>query len=69
MLARPLAALRVLELVGAEALLADAAVDERVGEAADVARRLPDLRVEDDRRVEGDDVVALAAPSPPASAP
>ena len=58
-LARPLAALRVLEVVGAEALLAELAVDERVGEAADVAGRLPDLRVEDDRRVERDDVVAL----------
>ena len=58
-LARPLAALGVLEMVGAEALLAELAVDERVGEAADVAGRLPDLRVEDDRRVEGDDVVAL----------
>ena len=53
------AALRVLELVGAEAQLAGAAVDERVGEALDVARRLPDARVEDDRRVERDDVVPL----------
>ena len=68
-LARPLAALRVVEMVGAEAQLADAAVDERIGEAADVTRRLPDLRVQDDRRVERDDVVALAAPSPRASAP
>src|SRR5207237_8023227 len=39
--------------------LAGAAVDERVGEAGDVAGRLPDAWVEDDRRVEGDDVVAL----------
>ena len=53
------AALLVCEVVGAEALLAGAAVDERVGEAGDVARRLPDLRVEDDRGVERDDVVAL----------
>ena len=37
-----LAALRVLEPVGAEAELARAAVDERVAEARDVARRLPD---------------------------
>ncbi len=62
-LARPLARLaaaaRELELVGAEAELAGAAVDERVGEAGDVAGRLPDARVEDDRGVEGDDVVAL----------
>ena len=48
-----------LDVVGAEAQLAGAAVDERVGEAADVAGRDPDLRVEDDRRVEQDDVVAL----------
>ena len=63
-LRRPLAAahllvLRVGEVVGAEAQLAGAAVDERVGEAAHVAGRLPDLRVEDDRGVERDDVVAL----------
>ncbi len=58
-LARLAAAARDLELVGAEAELARTAVDERVGEAGDVARRLPDARVEDDRGVEGDDVVAL----------
>ena len=58
-LARPAAALRVVELVGAEAQLARAAVDERVGEAGDVAGRLPDARVEDDRGVERDDVVPL----------
>ena len=58
-LARLLAALRVLEPVGAEAQLAGAAVDERVGEAGDMARRLPHARVEDHRRVERDDVVAL----------
>ena len=58
-LARLAAAARLLELVGAEAELARAAVDERVGEAGDVAGRLPDARVEDDRGVEGDDVVAL----------
>ncbi len=59
-LARSLAALRLVDLVGAVAPLAEAAVDERIGEAGDVPRRLPDGRVEDDRRVEGDDVVALA---------
>jgi hypothetical protein len=42
MLARPLAALGLVEVVGSVAALAEAAVDERVGEAADVARRLPD---------------------------
>ena len=57
MLRRPPAALRVLELVGAEAKLAGAAVDERVGECVDVAGRDPDLRVEDDRRVERDHVL------------
>jgi hypothetical protein len=51
--------LREFELVGAEAELACAAVDERIGEAGDVARRLPHPGVEDDRGVEGDDVVAL----------
>ena len=35
------------------------ALDERVGEAVEVAGGLPDLRVLEDRRVEGDDVVAL----------
>src|SRR6185503_18929362 len=62
-LAWPLAglapALFLSEVVGTEALLAGAAVDEWIGEPRDVARRLPDLRVEDDRGVEGDDVVAL----------
>jgi hypothetical protein len=59
-LARLAAALRLGELIGPEAPLARAAVDERIREPADVARRLPDLRVEDDRRVERHDVVALA---------
>src|SRR5205085_4538146 len=51
-LARPLSAVRELELVGAEAELARAAVDHRVGEAGDVARRFPDARVEDDGGIE-----------------
>ena len=59
MLARPLAALLLCEVIRAEALLAEAAVDQRIGEARDVPRGIPDRRVEDDRRVEGDDVVAL----------
>ena len=49
---------RALEVVLAEAELAVAAVDHRVAEAGDVARRLPDARVHDDRRVDADDVVA-----------
>ena len=60
MLARLPAALLLGEVVVAKALLARPAVDERVGEPCDVAGRLPDLRVEDDRRVQRDDVVALA---------
>src|SRR5262249_50167269 len=41
------------------------AVDQRVGEAGDVARRLPDPRVHDDRGVDADDVVALLDHGPP----
>jgi hypothetical protein len=59
MLARLAAALRVLELVRTEAQLAGAAVDERIGEALDVTRRLPDPGVQDDGRVERHDVVAF----------
>ncbi len=58
-LRRTASALAGLEVVGPEAELAGAAVDQRVGEAADVTRCDPDLRVQDDRRVEGDHVVAL----------
>ena len=47
------------EVVGAEAQLAGAAVDHRVGEAADMARGDPDLRMQDHGRVERDHVVAL----------
>ena len=50
---------RLGEMVGAEALLAGAAVDQRVREPGEVARGLPRARVLDDRRVERDDVVAL----------
>ena len=46
----------------AEAMLAVAAVDHRVGEAGDVAGGLPDPRVHDDRRVDADDVVAQRGP-------
>ena len=51
--------LRVCEVVRSEPELAGAAVDERVGEAGHVARGLPHAGVEDERRVERDDVVAL----------
>ena len=58
-LARALAALGALEMIGAEAELARPAVDERVAESADVPRCDPHVGVEDDRRVERDDVVPL----------
>ena len=48
-----------VEMVGAEALLAGAAVDERIGEAREVPGGLPRARVLEDRRVQRDDVVAL----------
>ena len=47
------------EVVGAEALAAGPAVDERVGEPVEVARGLPHARVLEDRRVDRDDVVAF----------
>jgi hypothetical protein len=49
-----------IDLVDAIALLALLAVDHRVGEVGDVARRAPDHRVHQDRRVEADDVLAVA---------
>src|SRR5439155_6804912 len=52
-------ALQLAEMVLAKAVLAGAAVDQRIGEAGEVAARLPDARVLDDRAVEGDDVVAV----------
>src|SRR6266511_3949553 len=58
-LARLPPALALVELVRAEAELTGPAVDERVAEALDVPRRLPHARVENDRGVQGDDVVAL----------
>ena len=44
-------------VVGAEAVLAVPAVDQRIGEAGDVAGRLPDLRMHQDRGIEALDVV------------
>ena len=55
----------LLEVIRPEALLARAAVDERVREAFEVARGLPHARVLDDRRVDRDDVVALLDHRPP----
>src|SRR5262249_6895258 len=52
-------ALNLVELVGSEPQLAGAAVDQRVGEALDVPGRLPDAWVENDRRGDSNDVVAL----------
>ena len=49
---------RLRQVVRAEPLLAVPAVDERVGEAGDVAARLPHLGRHEDRGVEADDVVA-----------
>jgi hypothetical protein len=57
--ARAPAAGRAVELVGSKPELARAAVDQRVREPFDMARGFPDARVEDDGRVERDDVVAL----------
>ena len=59
MLRRLAAARRDVEMVGAKPQLAGAAVDERIREPADVTRGDPDLRVQDDRRVEQHDVLAL----------
>ena len=52
-------ALELLQMVRAEALPARAAVDERVGEAFEVARGLPHARMLEDRGVDRHDVVAL----------
>ena len=59
------AALRLVEVVRAEAQLARPAVDQRVGEAGEVAAGLPRLGVLDDRRVQRHDVVALLEHRPP----
>ncbi len=48
----------LLELVGAEAVVAVLALGQRVGERGDVAGGLPHLRREDHRGVDADDVVA-----------
>ena len=57
---------RLAQMVLAPAPLALAeALDERVGEALQVAGGLPDPRVLEDRRVERDDVVALLQHRPP----
>jgi hypothetical protein len=60
-----IAGVDAVELVGAEAALAGAAVDELVAEVLDVARSLPRARVADDRAVQALDVVALAHDAAP----
>ena len=60
MLGGLLRTLGIAQLVGAEAGLAGLAIDQRIGEARDVARRLPDLGMHEDRRIESFDVVAGA---------
>ena len=49
----------LLEVVGAEPLVAGLALGQRVGEGVDVAAGLPHLARQDDRGVEADHVVAL----------
>src|SRR5205823_13906056 len=53
---RELVALR--QIIQPEPLPAIAALDQRVGEVLDVARRLPDAGMHQDRAVEAHDVVA-----------
>src|SRR5204863_2174772 len=68
-LRRLLRALRILELVGPEAALARATVDERIHEAGDVPRGLPHPRMHEDRRVEPLALVARADHRPPPRIP
>ena len=56
---------RVVELVEPEPLVADLAVDERVGEVLQVARGLPHRGRRQDGGVEADDVVAQLHHRPP----
>ena len=48
----------LLEVIGPEPVVTRLALGQRVDERVDVAGRHPDLRRQDDRRVEADDVVA-----------
>src|SRR4029079_18437716 len=57
--------LGVVEVVIAEPLLAGLALDQRIAEPGEVPRRLPDLGVLEDRRVERDYVVAVVDHRPP----
>ena len=50
----------ILDLVGAHELFAVLAHRHRIGERIKMARRLPDFRVHDDRRVETGDILAAA---------
>ena len=49
----------LLQVVGAETLVAGQALDERVTEGRDMTRRDPGLQRQDDRGVQADDVVTL----------
>src|ERR1035437_9212327 len=60
LLARLPRAVRVLQLVGAKAALAEFAVHERIDEPTDVPARLPHARMHKDRGIETLDVVARA---------
>jgi hypothetical protein len=55
-----LEALRVLELVSAETAFTGLAIDQRVDEPADVATRLPDSGMHQNRGIDPLDVIALA---------
>jgi hypothetical protein len=55
----------IVELVEAEALVADLAVHERVGEVGEVTRRLPDRRRGEDGGVEAHHVVSELHHGPP----
>ena len=58
-----------LDLVGSPALVARPAVDKRVDERLEVAGRLPDLGVRDDRGLDGNDVVPVAHHRAPPGVP
>ena len=46
-------------MIGAETALACLAVDQWIGEPAQMTRCFPDLRMHEDRRVEADDIAAV----------
>ncbi len=60
---------RLLQVVGPEALVARLALRQRVGEGVDVTGRDPDVARQDDCRVQPDDVLAALDHRPPPLAP